>query len=461
MRMLILVLILAALAIGVVQAEEVLNIGSRLELFVDGYLIDKMAGVSLELNHPIRRETVFIFDAPWEGDTSGYVTIFADNGKYRMYYRGSGAADNHEVTCTAESTDGINWTRPRLGICEFNGSKDNNIVWAEKGSHAFAPFKDTNPAAKPDEIYKAVAPASGDGHSELYAFVSPDGYHWKPLSNKPIITDGAFDSQNVAFWDGRLKKYVCYYRDFRNGVRDIKRAISDDFLNWTSGEWLDWGEAPPEHLYTNAIAPYFRAPHIYLGFPKRFLPDRKAVESHSFRGVSDGVFICSRDGLRFRRWLEGFMRPGLDEENWTDRNNMAAWGILELKQGELSIYYSQHYRHITNGLVRTTLRTDGFVSVHAGAKGGEMLTKPLTFNGKELVINYSTSAAGEIKVEIQNAEGKPMAGFSLDDCQPIYGDQTERVVIWKDKQDVSSLAGKTVRLRFKILDGDLYSIRFR
>ncbi|MDI6828827.1 MAG: hypothetical protein QME62_10115, partial [Armatimonadota bacterium] len=214
-------------------------------------------------------------------------------------------------------------------------------------------------------------------------------------------------------------------------------------------------------LYTNAILPYFRAPHIYLGFPKRFLPDRKVVESHPFMGVSDGVFISSRDGLRFQRWLEGFMRPGLDWENWTDRNNMAAWGILELKPGELSIYYSQHYRHASNGLVRTTLRTDGFVSVHAGAKGGQMLTKPLTFNGKELIINYSTSAIGEIKVEIQDADGQPIAGFTLDDCQPIYGDELERVVVWKDRQDVSSLAGKTVRLRFKILDGDLYSIRFR
>ncbi|MDI6828826.1 MAG: hypothetical protein QME62_10110, partial [Armatimonadota bacterium] len=112
---------------------------------------------------------------------------------------------------------------------------------------AFAPFKDTNPAAKPDEIYKAVAPASGEGRSKLYAFVSPDGYHWKLLSSKPIISDGAFDSQNVAFWDDGIKKYVCYYRDFRNGVRDIKRAISEDFINWSPGKWLDWGDAPPEH----------------------------------------------------------------------------------------------------------------------------------------------------------------------------------------------------------------------
>ncbi|MCX6374748.1 MAG: hypothetical protein NTU88_01695 [Armatimonadetes bacterium] len=139
---------------------------------------------------------------------------------------------------------------------------------------------------------------------------------------------------------------------------------------------------------------------------------------------------------------------------------MAAWGILELKPGEISIYYSQHYRHPTNGIVRTTIRTDGFVSVHAGSKAGEMVTKPLTFEGKELVINYSTSAVGGVQVEIQDAEGKPVSGFALDDCPVIYGDEIERVVKWKSGSDVSSLAGKPIRLRFRMTDGDLYSMRF-
>ncbi len=295
----------------------------------------------------------------------------------------------------------------------------------------------------------------------LHAFVSSDGYNWKVLQEAPIITDGKFDSQNLAFWDAERKVYVCYFRDFRDGVRTIKRATSTDFIHWGEPEWLSYAGAPPEHLYTNAIVPYFRAPHIYLGFPKRFVPDRKVVESHAHPGVSDGVFMTSRDGLNFRRWREAFMRPGPDQQNWTDRNVMAAWGILEPQPGEISLYYSQHYRHPTAHMVRATLRTDGFVSVHADARGGEMLTRPLIFEGRELVLNYSTSAVGSVRVELQDANGLPIPGFAMAECLDIYGDEIERVVRWKTTSDVSPLAGKPVRVRFELKDADLYSIRFR
>ena len=171
--------------------------------------------------------------------------------------------------------------------------------------------------------------------------------------------------------------------------------------------------------------------------------------------------MSSRDGLNFHRWPEAFLRPGLDQDNWTDRNVMAAWGIFELTPGEVSIYFSQHYRHSTAHLVRTTVRTDGFVSAHADYAGGEFVTKPLKFEGKELVINYSTSAPGEIAVEVQDASGTAVQGFALDDCPPIYGDRIEHVVRWKGGSDLSSLAGKPIRLRVKMKDADVYSICFR
>jgi len=445
------------------QAHGAVTIGSRLEPLVDDFLIERMDGVELMLHHPVVREEVIRFDAPWEGETCAYVTIFKDGGLYRMYYRGS-RNDTLEpmVTCVAESKDGITWTRPRLGIFEFQGSKENNIIWMGNGSDGFTPFKDANPNVKPEVAYKAVGPMRGtDKKAGLCAWVSGDGYRWKLLQDKPIITKGAFDSQNLAFWDAERKEYVCYFRDFRSGIREIKRATSRDFVQWSEPEWITYTGAPPEQLYTNAITPYFRAPHICVGFPKRFVPDRKAIESHPYPGVSDGVFMTSRDGLSFHRWPEAFMRPGPDPRNWTDRNIMAAWGILELEPGEISIYYSQHYRHPTNHMVRATIRTDGFVSVHADGRGGEMLTRPLIFDGKELVINYSTSAVGGVKVEIQDAAGNPIPSFRMADCPAIYGDDIERVVKWNAGSDVSSLAGKPVRLRFELQDADLYSIRFR
>ena len=89
------------------------------------------------------------------------------------------------------------------------------------------------------------------------------------------------------------------------------------------------------------------------------------------------------------------------------------------------------------------------------------MTKPIVFEGAELILNFSTSGVGTVQVEIQDVAGKPIDGFALADCPVIRGDAIERVISWKDGSDVNSLAGKPVRLRFVLRDADLYSIRFR
>jgi hypothetical protein len=110
---------------------------------------------------------------------------------------------------------------------------------------------------------------------------------------------------------------------------------------------------------------------------------------------------------------------------------------------------------------RYTLRTDGFISVNAGADGGELRTKPLIFAGDALSINFSTGAAGSLRVEIQDASGQALPGFGLDDCQAVIGDAIERRVTWKNTSDLAAIAGKPVRLRFAMRECDLYSFRFR
>jgi hypothetical protein len=100
-------------------------------------------------------------------------------------------------------------------------------------------------------------------------------------------------------------------------------------------------------------------------------------------------------------------------------------------------------------------------TVAAGMEGGEFVTKPLRFDGSQLVINFSTSAAGSVRVEIQDADGTPLEGFALSDSTDIYGDEIDGVVRWGDTSDLSNLAGQPVRLRFVIRDADLYSIQFQ
>jgi hypothetical protein len=192
----------------------------------------------------------------------------------------------------------------------------------------------------------------------------------------------------------------------------------------------------------------------------RFVPERTQRAGYKEPGVSDGVFMSSRDGVHWdRTFLQAWLRPGPDERNWTQRSNMPATGILQLSPDEFTLYASEHYEWPDNRLRRLTVRRHGFASVHAGASPGEIVTPPLTFAGKRLILNYATSAAGSIRAEIQDAEGKPAPGFGLDDMAPLFGDQLDAVVSWKGGADLTPLIGKTVRFRFVLRDADLYAIR--
>ena len=489
----------AALALSLMGAAlqaadaEVIDIGGRRELFVDGYLIERMDGAALRLHRPTPREVAVVHDQPWEGNSSGYKTVFKDGDLYRMYYRGShviytreGYDEPHkELVCYAESKDGIHWTKPDLGLIEFEGSKKNNIIWDGIGSHCFSPFKDPNPDSRPDERYKALSRGRPLGKKGLYAFKSPDGIHWSLMKDEPVITDGAFDSQNLAFWDSTRGEYREYHREFRDG-RDIKTATSKNFLDWSDPVFLKYSPSRVSQLYTNQIIPYYRAPHIFMGFPTRYV-DRGWTESakalpqleyRQVRGaksrregtaVTDGMFMTSRDALHFNVWPESFIRPGLRlRDNWFYGDNYQNWGIVETKStidgapDELSFYSSEaSHQGDSNRWRRHTLRIDGFVSVEARLAGGEFVTKPLRFDGGTLELNFSTSAVGSIRVELQNLDGTPAKGFALDDCEEIYGDALGQQVLWKGRPDLSQWNGKPMRLRFVLKDADLYAIRFR
>jgi len=456
----------ATASVGVAE-KPLIEIGQRRELFVDKYLIDAVKGdLELRLHKPVAREVVMVHDKPWEGNTCGYHTVFKDDQLYRMYYRGWSHDNKRErqlheaVVCYAESRDGIHWDRPSLNLVEFNGSKDNNIILEGLGSHNFTPFKDTNPTCAPHARYKAVARGEGDNNRKLFAFRSADGIHWQSMHSEPILTEGAFDSQNLAFWDSVRNEYRCYFRDFQAGVRDIKTSTSKDFIHWTKPVWLQYPGAPKEHLYTNQIQPYYRAPHIFIGFPTRYIPERGSL--------TEGLLMTSRDGQTFHRWTEAIIRPGRNKDKWHNRSNYIWLGMVETESNlpgagkELSLYSNErYYKGLGVKTRRYTYRIDGFVSVQAPLTGGELVTKPLAFEGGELVINFSTSAAGSVRVEIQDVECKPITGFQLKESTEIYGDEIERVVTWKAGGDVGKLAGKPVRLRFVLRDADLYSIRFR
>ena len=172
--------------------------------------------------------------------------------------------------------------------------------------------------------------------------------------------------------------------------------------------------------------------------------------------------MSSRDGLHWDRgFMESILRPGIGPRHWTSRNNLLSNGIVETGEKEISMYVLRHRDFPSVHFERVPWRKDGFVSASAGFGGGEVTTRPLMFDGGELEINYSTSAVGWIKVEMQDENGDAVVGFGLGDHPEMFGDEIDGIARWDGGSDISGLAGRPVRLRFQLKDADVYSFRFR
>jgi hypothetical protein len=476
---------------------------SQLELFIDRYLIERMDGVGLRLNHPIDMGPAITFDAPWEGKYVIFGTVIKDGPVFRMYYRGkpthqpSGA--NDERTCYAESSDGIRWTRPDLGLYEVNGTRKNNVILDGSFSPIpsnFSPFLDSRPGVPPEERYKALG-GRLSGKSGLIALVSPDGIHWKKLSEAPVISAEHYPtatdpSLEPAFWSESEKCYVAHLRTrtsiaetdaaraesgrrvppVRGGdMRWIGRTTSPDFAQWSKVEMMDYVSPPSEQIYNNATSPYFRAPHLYIGLTARIMFGRQVITNEQgvrigvdpeyVNDCSEPVLFTSRGGTHYERtFLEALIRNGAGPEDWTSRSNYPALNIVPTGPKEMSMYVHKGYGQPSARLQRYKFETDRLASVNAPFGGGEFVTKPLIFSGKNLVLNFSTSVAGSVRVELQKAFGDPIPGYALADAVEMVGNEIERAVSWKKGSDMSVASGVPVRLRFVMKEADVYALRF-
>ena len=498
------------------KTEEPLDIGSRRELFVDRYLIDRLQGAQLELHEPQPAEKVLEIDRPWENNFNYGYKVFQEGGEYHLYYLArktlkrkeheklnKDGSMNHGVLRSvsyARSQDGIHWEKPNLDLVEIDGSRENNVVM--KGR--LIPFVDNRPGVPADRRLKATSshyrdrpgwknehPLDGKKFVDLYLYESTEGLDFRKVQEKPVFITtlpNGFDGIQSIFWSESENRYLLYFRYMTandgTGKRSVARSTSHDLLTWSKPvpmEYTTGGIVPPEHLYEHQTVPYFRAPHIYVAFPSRFMKGRSALSKGVARAAgitadrtwgtdpdwllrdcSDAAFMTSRGGILYDRTFMGvFVRPGPDTLNWVSRTNYPLQGVVQTGPEEMSIYVGRHYGHPSWHIQRLTLRLDGFSSVNASYGGGEMLTKPLKFQGSRLEINYSTSAAGGLRVEIQDVKGNPLPGFSISDCPEIIGDEIERTVAWKGGKDLGQIVGTPIRLRFVMKDADLYSLQFK
>ncbi len=494
----------------------------------DRHVIDRdRTTARFTVGEPIRREAVFSPDSEWEIDLA-YANVLRDGDIYRMYYLTHITSDDfcpkyvfsddeikenkwllyytNTFICYAESRDGINWTRPELNICEYKGSRANNILLRSEDIPSrksmfdnFFVFKDTAPDCPADEKYKALAFACGvldpDVKSTfregLSYYASSDGIHFR-FVRILRVAEGTFDTLNTCSYDEARGEYVLYYRGWHGipeggrrieGIRDVKRAVSKDFVNWSGFERISVSDDEP--MYTNQIMRYYRNPNILIGFPTRYVERREWTPNydeltgrearidrmnsgHPREGlaVTDCLFMVSRDGVNWDKYREAFFKPGMEvEANWVYGDCYPAYTMLETisddgENCEISMLMPKPYRK-SKSVVRTpetlyrwTVRKDGFAYYCADADGAKIVTRPLVYEGNDMYINFSTSAFGGVYITVTTADGE-----SIRTCE-LFGDSTERRVSFTEGE-VASLAGREVVITFEMRDAKLYAFEFK
>ena len=496
---------------------ETYKLGKSRHLCWDDFLIDKCETIELVMHKPIKKELALVADKQWEGVCNGYASVKKIGDTYRLYYRacssrydidGNSVRNLPPAYCLALSSDGKSFKHPKLGVYDVVG-RDNNIIYFEnKYVDNFAVIYDENPACPPEEKYKALKMGNEPGSKKpsLYLHTSPDGVHFD--TGRLLDLDGEFDSYNVYFWDKETEQYFIYYRGCHwpryseyeetegnthelrllpngdtNEVRDISVATTKDFISFENfGEirFIDDDVKEDIQYYTNNILKYPRADDMFIGIPARYInrkDDSKNFESMPVwekrnklinvfgRGgtaLTDAIIITSRDGFNFRRTDEAFFTPSVEcDANWWYGDCFFAYGMEETESdvegapNELSIYVGEGYRVKNVHFRRYTLRLDGFFSWYAKYRGGLVLTKPFTFEGSELEINFATSALGHVVIALCDEEGNEIEGFKTG---KLFGDSIDRKVEFQNS--LSALNGKPVRLKFEIKDAHLYSFKF-
>lgn len=498
-----------------------INIFDRRECFFDSFLIDEeKTTAQRRLHKPIRRNEIFVLDRPWEGRYNTFFTPVFAEGKWKMYYT-STLSSTEKYVLYLESEDGENWVRPELGIVDFRGSRKNNIILDLKMLEKFefknfdnlSVFYDENPLCPPDERYKMICWWSG--HASLIALFSSDGIHF--TKSRFITDDGEFDSQNRAFFSEYHKKYFSYYRgehepsenvgkedrsytdktanalfdpmtfilrDPGKGthsfMRDVRVIESPDFINWSEQKPISYNGADFQ-IYNNVVFPYPRAPHIFVAFPLRYVErkgwtknyDELCGREHRLKrmkqmarmglAVTDGLFMCSRDGYNFTKYDEAILPPPAENpEAFVYGDGTASPALIEVPSqipgadNEYMIILRESFRAVEgyNKLVKYTVRLDGFVSMHSGGEEKTVVTKPFVYEGKDLFVNLATSARGYAYFTLK-CNGEEITSLE------IFGNSTDKRIRFEDDGAIERFSGKEVTLEVKLYDADLYSIRFK
>ena len=479
------------------------NLSDRREVCWDTHIVESMENARVQMHKPERKNVVLECNEKWEELRAGYLSVLKLGDTYRLYYRsGGGRNRKKECFCVAESKDGKTFTRLPLSTYDYDGAKQNNIMFMDEDRFVdnFSIHFDTNPDCPSDEKFKGLSlyyrKENGVRLLDLLYYKSADGINFEKVGILDI--PGIFDTHNVVLWDENEKEYKMYFRDFHDYdgsrshyvaddlimepcFRDVRLTRSKDFVHWSPSEMIKYTDEDIHiQMYTNQIIKYPRA-DIYLGMPVRYvnrvkdeanfkhLPDwhglrTKLIEEKSRQGTvaTDCVLMTSRDGFVFDRCGEAFFAPSLEKHrNWAYGEGYFSHGIVETacdendEVKEYSFYYSEGRLEEMSKIVRYTVRLDGFYSWRGDWNVGRVTTVPMTFDGDCMEINFSTSGLGHVRITLCDADGNELEGY---DSGKLFGNSLSRPVDFE--KPLADLAGKPVRIKFELKDADIYSFKF-
>ena len=449
-------------------ASGVLDLGSQRYLLFDDDWLEPGHTVTFVQHSPQKTGVVLEADKPWEDlGIWPWNTVMLDEGVFKMWYDAMtpGAWDTSGPSFKAHlayatSKDGIHWEKPELGLFEFQGSKQNNLLGQFTWLYGSV-FKD--PTGPDDRRYKITYPG-------IRLAWSPDGLRWTH-SAKPVMRHTT-DSADVMFWDDRLGKYVGYFRynnhspETKRVPREVWRSETSDIEDWPSPV-LSFRhdpqyDRPGTDFYNNGVIKYPWAHHAYFMRPSAFHHATDTLEIH---------LATSRDGVAWRR--PGKDRPwiGLGPAGSFDSHQLyIASGIVRMGD-ELWLYYTGFQAghgkvlvkqsHRVGKVGRAVLRLDGFVSAHGESQPGTLTTRPLRVSGRCLILNYDAGTTGEVRAELRDEADKPIPGFTSGDCKPLFGNQVHGVVSWRRGNDVSAATAKPLRVHLVVSNADVYAFEFR
>ena len=464
-----------------------IDVGDRAQLFIDTRFMAASENITLHMNPPEKKGPVVVQDKPWESGEIGFcVSVIQYEGEYKMWYLAGSEATGY-CQCFARSKDGVVWEKPDLGLVEYQGSKNNNVVIT--GAVETTVFLD--PVAPPEQRFKALSCMHWPDPQKagLYVWTSPDGLQWAqpPTRVLPLLPDTA----NQVFYDTRIKKYVANIRVW-NPLRKVGRIETGDVLApWPftplEKPYFIWGEDkipvpsrevpivfeydandPPVTDHYNAACiqypwaddAYFMFPSLYRHFPE------PPVGKRGNDGYVDIQMAASRDGVNWTRISRApYVRMGIEGSSDSSSMYMAV-GVVRNGDALYQYYGGYTTTHGQSGVPhpgsihRLEQRLDGFAYAEAPAEGGAITTPLITFSGARLLLNYDASAGGTGEVALLDADGNEIPGFGLADCDELGANALAREATWAGKSDVSAWAGKPVRLKFTMKSMRLFSFRF-